>query len=151
MRLQPLWQRVEPITSAHTRGHSNHLLVAGLWMAVADVIGHRPREKERRLRHNAQLAAVTMQIESANVMPVNQQLSTLELIEARHQLTQARFTRARVAHQRQRFTSLDGQVETLQYLLLRCVMKIEITELNAPPQARRGPVINLHHPRFSID
>ena len=107
-------------------------------LAVADVVGHGAGKQERRLRHDAKLAAVGMQVEGANILAIDQQLPALELVEARHQLAQARFARAGVPDQRQGLAGLDGQVEVFQHLLIGGIAEIQVAELDRPCRCGAG-------------
>ncbi len=68
----PLGKSFQPIAIADALCYCCYLRVARLWMGVANVVGYRTGEEERRLWHNAQLTMIGTQIKGANIMSVNQ-------------------------------------------------------------------------------
>ena len=147
---QSLGQGVDPVAAAHFARHRFHLFVGGLWGAVADVVGHRPRKEEGRLWHNAQPPPIVAQIEGADVTVVDEQPPALELVEARHQLAQARLPRAGVAHQRNGLPGRDDQAEVFEHGLLLGVAEIHLLKLDASLQRGDRLIVALYHLRLGI-
>ena len=149
--LQAIFQRVEPVAAADARRHGPHFLVGGRRPCIANVVGHAAGKEEGRLRHDAQLPAIAGQVERADIHVIDQEHPTLELVEAGHQLAQARLACARVPHQRHRLARRDGQAEVAQHLLLFGVAEIHAPEFDAPGQAAHRLVVQLHDPRLGVD
>ena len=134
--LQPVRQRLEPVAAADAPRDLRDLVVGRVGPGVADVVGHRAGEEERRLRHDAQLPPVVGQVEGADVVPVDQDLAALELVEARDQLAKRRLARAGVPDERERLPGGNRQVEVAQDRLLIGVAEVDIAELDlARPDA----------------
>ncbi len=110
-RLQPL-----PTTDLPCRGLD--ALVAGLRPGVADVVGHRAGEEERHLGDDAQLAAVSGQVEGADVLPIDMDRAFLELVVAGDELDDARLARPRVADEGDALAGPDVEAEVVEHLLL---------------------------------
>ena len=71
--LQAIGQSIEPVAIADLLCHCVDLRIGGFGAGIADVVGHRAREEERDLRHNAQLAVVGLQIEGADIVSIDEE------------------------------------------------------------------------------
>src|SRR3990170_1124760 len=91
-----------------------------------------------------------MQVESADVVAIDEQLTALELIETGDQLAEARLAGAGMANQRQALAGLDGQIEVFQHLVIRRITKIKMAELDLALKAWRGLVIELDDTRLGV-
>src|SRR6185503_15560124 len=148
---QPLRERGQPITTAHTRGHVDDFLIRCIRLSVANVVSHRSGKKEGGLRHNTELATIRIKLERTDVVTVDEQLPALELIEARHEFSQARLPGPRVSNQSQGLAGSDCEVEVFQHLLICRISKIHIAEFDASLQAWCGLILQLDHAWLGID
>ena len=109
VRRQAVGEIGQPIAVRDALRRPADRLVAGLRAPVADVIGHAAGEEERLLGHYADLLAILLQIQPADVPPIDEQLAALELVEARDEARHAALARARVPDQGQRLAGRDLQ------------------------------------------
>src|SRR5258708_32106471 len=126
------------------------LFIAGARAGIADIVGHRSRKEERDLRHNAQALVILVQVKRANSASIDQKLTTLKFVEARHQAGDAGFTRAGVSHESDRFLRSNLQVEVCQHRLTIIVAEKHLFELNCSLQAAYGLLIFLMYTRFRV-
>src|SRR5260370_5286933 len=127
------------------------LFIAGARAGIADIVGHRSRKEERDLRHNAQALVILVQVKRANSASIDQKLTTLKFVEARHQAGDAGFTRAGVAHESDRFLRSNLQVEVCQHRLTIIVAENHLFKLNGSLQAAYALLIFLMYTRFRVD
>ena len=69
--VQALRQSLQPFAIADAAGHGQHFGFGDAGQSVADVIRHGAGEQERHLRDDAQLPAVLLQVEGADVVTVD--------------------------------------------------------------------------------
>src|SRR5579883_284210 len=69
--VQTLGKGIEPIATANTLSYRGYFLVAGVGTGVANIIGDSAREQEWRLRHNADVTMVVVQVKSANIAAID--------------------------------------------------------------------------------
>jgi len=129
-----------PFSRAATRstpiagGRLTHLLVGGLGLREADVVGNRPREEERILQHDAELTAVRAQLDLAQVVPVDPHRAAVGVVEARDELRQRRLAAAGLADERDAATLGHVQVDVVQDVL-RAVGEADVIEIDTPVDA----------------
>ena len=109
-------------------GRHRHLVIGRFRAGIADVVGDGAGEQEGHLRHDAELAAIGVQVR-ADVVPVDQELPALELIEAGDQLAQRRLARAGVPDQRHGLAGADVKREMVQHRLLR-IAEADVAEVD---------------------
>ncbi len=75
------------------------------------------------------MATILVQIKRANITIIDEQLASLELVEARNQPSQTRFTGSCMSHKSDSFASLYGEVEPCQHALSLIITKEDIAQL----------------------
>src|SRR5689334_10166532 len=103
-------------------------------MSITNIIGHGPGEEEWCLRYDAQVLMIFLQIKCADIVTINQNLTTLELVEACDQFSQTRLARACVSHKGYCLSSFDVQIEISQHRLPIIVAEENMLELDLAPQ-----------------
>src|SRR5690606_14518138 len=109
-----------------------------------------PAEEEGLLRHDAKLRTVLLQIEAADVMPVDQQFAALKLVETLDQSGNCALACARVSNEGETFTGLNRQVEVFQHALAGFVLENHIFEFDFAGELRHRFVVHLLHHVLSI-
>src|SRR5262245_25714578 len=89
-------------------------VIVRIRLAITNVFQHRAVKKKRRLGYDAQVSMVVIQVKSADVLAVNQDLTILELIKSGDQFADTGFARPGVADQRQRLARANRQRKVLQ-------------------------------------
>lgn len=118
--LQTVWQRFQPFAAADAVGNFDDFGVGRFGAGVANVFHDRAAEQERLLRDNAEPTAVFLQIEGANVAPIDANFALLEFVETRQRLSNRAFARAGMTDERDAFARFDRQVEIVQHALPSC-------------------------------
>ena len=95
-----------------------YLLVAGLRVAVANVVFDAAEKQRRRLRHPGKAAAQIPRIKALDRDPLNEHLPLLRVVETQQQVEQRRLACPRRPHQRQGFARLDAQAQTIHRIAL---------------------------------
>src|SRR5258708_20440840 len=120
-------------------------------MCVTDILGDSAGEKERRLRHDAKLTMIGVQIEAANVAIVDEQFATLVLIEAGDEIGQAGFTRAGMPDDSHGLAWLNGQIKVGQHTLAVIIAEEKIAELDLSAQLLYPLAGHPLNPRLGIE
>src|SRR5579875_38310 len=150
-RLQAIGQRLQPVAAANAPRDGRNLFTARVGLRIANVIRDCAGEEERRLRHDAQSAMIVPQVEGANILPIDEDLAALELVETRHKLCQARLTGPGVPDDSHRFSGLDRQAEIRQHRLPVIVAEKDVPELDAALKTRDGSLLDLVDARLRVE
>jgi len=108
---EPLWERFDERERACDRRREGYPFVARLQVAVSDVVRDGAGEQERLLQHDAEVPAQGRDGDSANVMPVDSNGATRGLVEAWHQIDDARLPRTGFADYGDSFTCPDFEID----------------------------------------
>ena len=135
----PFGERHDEVVGLGRFGRRDDLLVAGAGDAVADVVPHRPGEEDRLLRHDPDLGQERVLPEPADIDPVEQDPPGGDVVEARHEVDQRRFSRAGRPQEGHGLARLDGQVDPLQdgFGVRAVVVEGDVFE-DQPPRDRFG-------------
>ena len=106
----------EAVQREHRR-RLGHLLVGRLGAREADVVRDRPREQERILEHDAELAPVGAQVELPQVDSVDAHAAVARVVEPRDQLGQRGFAATGLADQRGAPARRHDEVDPVQHLV----------------------------------
>ena len=109
--------------------------------AVGDVVAHRAGEQERLLRHDAELAAVRVEVEVAQVDAVDRHRARRRVVEAGDQLDERRLAGAGLAHERDGLAGRDVQVDAGDRLVAR---RARVAEVHVVA-ARTSPRTPIEH------
>ncbi len=102
-------------------GRFDHLSVARVQPAVANVLEEAAVEQVRILGNQAQLRVQRLLGERADVPPVHQDLPALRVVQAQDETHESRFARPGIAHQADALSSRNRHVEAPEDRLVRRV------------------------------
>ncbi len=131
--LQPFRERCDPVTFANCHGGRQYLVIAGIGLRVADVVGYGAGKEEWRLGNNAQLLAIFRQIERPDRATIDQQITILKLVEARDQLAERGLASAGVSDDGQCLSARNRQIEVIEHLRAIGIGEGEIAEFDFAP------------------
>ena len=116
-----------------------HLLVRGVRLGEADVVGDRAAEEERVLEHDAELAPVADELDVAEVGSVDAHGALVGVVEAGDQLRGRRLAAAGLADERDAAAGRDRDLDPVQHRLL-AVGERDVVELEpaVDPAERPG-------------
>ena len=93
----------------------------------------RSREQERILQHNSELPPQFLQIEQANVDPVQEDLPALNIVKTQQQGDQRRFPRASVTDNRESLPRRNAERNVAQHpILVGKFLALLVTEPHIP-------------------
>ena len=97
-------------------GGLQHLLHADLSLVVSvlDVVRDCPVEEDGLLRHQAQLGPDPGQVEGLDVVLLDAEISGLQVVQSLYQLDHRGLATARLSHQSDALSRLDGELESLE-------------------------------------
>ena len=95
-----------------------HLLVGGVGLREADVVGDRAAEEERILEDDAELAPVADELDVAQVGAVDADRALVRVVEAGDQLRRRRLAAARLADQGDAAAGRHRDLDRVQHRLL---------------------------------
>mmetsp|Transcript_13545 Transcript_13545/g.33250 ORF Transcript_13545/g.33250 Transcript_13545/m.33250 type:complete len:228 (-) Transcript_13545:1143-1826(-) len=108
-----------------------HLLVAGAWRAVLDVVAHRLVEQHAVLRHHADGAPHRRQRGGPDVLPVDEHTALPGVVEAQQQLEDGGLAAASGTHHGQRLAARHMEGHALEHrLTTRVVPKHHVLEVH---------------------
>ena len=107
----------DPVDADRLR-HVGHHLVRRLGPREADVVGDRPREQERILQDDPELAAVRAQLQLAQVVAVHADRAVVRVVEAADELRGRGLAAARLADEREAAAGRNVDVDRVQHRLL---------------------------------
>ena len=149
--VQAVGQRLQPFPAADAARQTLDFRVVGIRLAVAQVVHDAAAEQKGRLWHDAQPAAPGLQVEGANVLPVDANPAALEFVEARDEAGNGAFAGAGVPHESHVLAGLNLQVEVAQERLAFRVTEGYFLEGDVSPWLADGPVIMLDDSVLRID
>jgi hypothetical protein len=85
--------RNELVGCGHARGR-HCSLTAGIGTTVKDVVEHRTMQQRSILRHHADAGAQAVLRDVCDVLPIDQNATALQVVEAQQQVDERRFARA---------------------------------------------------------
>src|SRR6266480_3256058 len=94
---------------------------------------------------------IALQVKGAYVAPINQQLSTLKLVETGNQTCQAGFSGAGVPNNCHRFTCLNSEIEAGQYGLPVVIAEKYVFEFDVTCQVSYWLLVDLMNSWLGID
>mmetsp|Transcript_28211 Transcript_28211/g.59255 ORF Transcript_28211/g.59255 Transcript_28211/m.59255 type:complete len:244 (-) Transcript_28211:1273-2004(-) len=106
------------------------LLIGGAWPAVGDVESDALVEEHDVLRHDAQLLAHRVELDVAQVLPVDADRAGGRVVEAEEQPQHSRFARTRGADDGQCAAGLHRKAQVREQLLRRVVAEAHVVELD---------------------
>ena len=106
------------------------LLLRRALAAIADIIPDGVVEQHRILRHDAERGAQRALRHLGDILPADQDLPGLRIVEAKEQPRDRRLARARGADQRQRLARFDPEAQFVQNLPVGIIAEIDIAELD---------------------
>ena len=90
-------------------------------------------EQQSLLRHIGNLTAQTLLGATRNVLPIHEHAAILDVVQAKQQLGERRFTRARFSHQAHTLARRHMQRKVVEHALARCgiaIGKAQMLEIN---------------------
>ena len=122
------------------RGGAAHVGVGRVRAADADVVGDRPMEHRRILRHVGNCAAERSLRHAIDRLPADEDVATLDVRKAQEQPRQGRLAAARSADEAHFRARRDGEREAVeQQRLRRAVAKTHVPQLDAEVPGRKRP------------
>ncbi len=101
-----VWQTHDEVVSVGVFGSSDDLLLRGVQLAVADVVGHAAGEEIDILLHHADVLAQRAELDIFDVLAVDQDATGGDFVEAWDERGKGGFARARWANQRDELVKL---------------------------------------------
>src|SRR5436190_21131679 len=130
--------------------HCN-LLICRFWPGIANVIGYGSRKEKWNLRDNSQLAVIALQVKAAYVASINQQLSTLKLVETSNETCQTGFSCAGMPNNCHCLTRLNAKIKAGQDGLSIVVAEKYVFEFDFADQVSYLLLVDLMNAWLGID
>lgn len=128
--LVTLLELADEIVGADRFGRGDDLLFCSVQLAVADIVHDRAGENKAVLQHNPHLAAQRLQRDLRNIVTVDQNLAVGQVVEARDQVDDRGFARARRTDEGDAFPGLHVEVQVFQNVEAWIVGKRHVVELD---------------------
>jgi hypothetical protein len=104
-------------------------------LAVANVVGDRAREQQRLLEDHADLVAQRLELEVADVVPVDRDPAALGVVEADEHADEGRLAGARRADDRHALAGPDGERDVVQRVVAALVGEVHVLERDGAARA----------------
>ena len=131
-----------------------YLLIRGVGAAISDVVAHRAAEQHRLLERDAHLRAQVGHRPIAHIHAIHQHAAPGNIVEARNQVDEAGFSRARCAQNGNGFSGFGDQIHIGEGRVGAAVIVAEANILEDHTPGGRGRLLRRGgrlHIRFGIE
>ena len=125
LRIVLLRQRHDELVGMRRTRRLLNLLARRPWRSVGDVAGDALVEKNRFLRHDADLRAQRLEGDVADVESIHQDGAFLDVVKARDEVDERRLARAAQSHERDHFSGGNRERHIAKHVLRAAVFVVE--------------------------